>query len=331
VARPALSASRTTAVINLLMRYPERAFLMAEIVRETKINVASCQAILKALTDSGYLYRFPKQKRYVLGTAIIAAGQAALKSRPIVERAQLATKELADELNVAATLIARIGDEVLALAAITDRAGNSVGMVAGERRKMHYYGSLVQVAWSSEQEISEFLAGAGVSRPAQVAEWREAIARIRERGYQVLLREPETYPASVIMAELAATDSRTPAKSEARGYAPTSSMQLLHPLTIEPDALYDVSTIGAPIFEQGESTAFVLLLSRFMRKLTGSEIERYGERLLRTCVNVMRENRTYDASPLFSSAGVHDDDVAPAKAKQPARARGRPRKSSQSA
>jgi DNA-binding IclR family transcriptional regulator len=68
---------------------------MADIVRETGINLASCQAILKSLTDSGHLYKLPNQKRYILGPALIMAGQAALKSRPILERAQVAARELA--------------------------------------------------------------------------------------------------------------------------------------------------------------------------------------------------------------------------------------------
>ena len=87
MARPALSASRTTAVLDLLTAFPGRAFTMAEIVRATKINVASCHAVLAALTSRGYLTRLP-QKTYVLGPALIAVGHASRLSQPLVARAQ---------------------------------------------------------------------------------------------------------------------------------------------------------------------------------------------------------------------------------------------------
>src|SRR4029077_18145721 len=86
--RPALSAARSSEIIDFLASFPERGFTLSEIVRATKINVASCHAVLATLTDCGYLTRCPNERTYTLGRALVAIGQAALKSQPLIARAQ---------------------------------------------------------------------------------------------------------------------------------------------------------------------------------------------------------------------------------------------------
>src|SRR5262245_50342239 len=103
---------------------------MSEIVEATKINVASCHAVLNALTRSGYLTKTAK-RAYVLGPALVAVGQAALKAHPLVDRAQRAAEELFEELRIAVFLTTLVGDDILVLSSLADRNALPVGIRAG--------------------------------------------------------------------------------------------------------------------------------------------------------------------------------------------------------
>lgn len=290
--RPALSASRTADVLDLLSASPGRAFSMAEIAREAKINVASCYAILKALSGAGYLTKLPKEKRYILGPALLVAGQAAIRSHPLIERAQIAVSELYDELGHPVMLVTTVGDDILALSSIADRSGRTAGVKAGHRRPIVHYTSMVLVAWSSRAEIDAWIAAAGVTDAALQEEWHRTMKLIRERGYQVTLNESEDGPLHQMMAEMA-TGYWTPKFDEpSRGLISSTGQRLAQPETLEAKQEYDVSMIAAPLFDQEEGAPLCIALGGFSGKLAGAEIERLAEHLMRKCLQVMRSIRT---------------------------------------
>jgi DNA-binding IclR family transcriptional regulator len=59
-----------------------------------------------------------------------------------------------------------------------------------------------------------------------------------------------------------------------------------------PDDLYDVVLIAAPIFDQNGEAAFSLCFGGFSEKISGARIHTYADRLVRTCVQIMREDRS---------------------------------------
>jgi DNA-binding IclR family transcriptional regulator len=289
--RPALSASRTAAVLDLLTAFPDRAFKMSEIVQATKINVASCHAVLNALTRSGYLTRIPKRRTYVLGPALVAVGRAALKNQPLIDRAQQAAHELFQDLQVPVLLSTVVNDEILAVTSIADRSGRTVGIRPGQRVPFIPPLGTHFIAWSSEATITAWLARAGAHDEQRVKEWLQTAALIRQRGFHVMLREPEDYPFAKLMSEWAAGQHPTPIKDD------TINLITLHRLrqnqleTIAADAQYDVNHIAAPIFDQETELTLSLCLGGFPNTLTGAEIYKLSDQLLRTCLRVMREHR----------------------------------------
>ena len=51
MSRPALSATRSIEIIELLATFPERQFNLSDIVKATGINIASTHAILNTLSE----------------------------------------------------------------------------------------------------------------------------------------------------------------------------------------------------------------------------------------------------------------------------------------
>jgi len=290
VARPALSASRTTAVLDLLTAFPGRAFTMAEIVRATKINVASCHAVLAALTSRGYLTRLP-QKTYVLGPALIAVGHASRLSQPLVARAQDAARELFEETGLPVLLSTAVGGDILALTSLVDKAGRSAGMRLGQRMPLEPPLGAHFVAWASEETIEEWIARGGDDDPELAPAWREALALVRRRGYQVTLGTSMETEFASLMAEMASGRQPIEYHDQATSLVATHPWRLAQPETIEPTERYDVVLIAAPIFDQTGEARLSLCLGGFSEKLTGAQITAYADQLLRTCLKVMREDR----------------------------------------
>jgi len=291
MARPALSASRSLEIIDFLSTFPWRGFTLSEIARAAKINVASCHAVLTALTQGGYLARGPDQRTYTLGPALVAIGQAALTSQPLVARAKRAAEELFRDLGVPVLLSAVVGDEILAVVSIADAAGRGPIMWVGERMPLVAPVGSPFLAWSPEPAIEAWLARNASMNETRAAEWRHTLALTRERGYQVTLRAPGSPGIGKLMAAMASGRRLPDYKGEVAKLI-NSLDQLSQPETIVPEQFYDVLLIAAPLFDQNGEAAFNLCLGGFPEKISGKTINDYTDRLVNTCLQLMRMDRS---------------------------------------
>lgn len=292
MSRPALSASRSSDIIDFLASFPEREFTLSEIMRATKINVASCHAVLATLTDCGYVTRCPKQRTFTLGPALVAIGQSALKSQPLVSRAKEAAEGLLQELGVPVLLSAVVSNEILAIISLADSSGRFPGMRVGERKPLVAPIGAPFLAWSSEKEIDAWIARHQSPIEGSLAEaWRHSLALIRQRGYQVMLRAPDSPQIATLMSQMASGHHVPDYKDEMARLINSFDSQLSQPETIETDEIYDIILISAPLFDQNGRAAFNLSLGGFPKKLTGAMILNYADQLVRTCLEIMRADR----------------------------------------
>jgi DNA-binding IclR family transcriptional regulator len=289
MARPALSASRTMDILDLFAAFPTRAFTMSEIMRTANINVASCHAILSALSSRGYLVR--RGKSYVLGSALIAVGQAASLAQPLIARAQAAAHQLNDELGVAVLLSTLAGDEILALTSLKDSKGIATSLHTGQRMPLIPPAGAHFIAWASDDAVNAWIERAGTNDPNEVAEWRRALELIRARGYQVTLRASETMAFAELMGRMAAGTQPLEYRTEAKRLISDHGWKLTQPETIEPDSRYEAVLIAAPIFDRSGHACLSLGLGGFHEPLSGARINTLAEQLMRTCLRVMREAR----------------------------------------
>lgn len=292
MSRPALSASRSSDILDFLAAFPEREFTLSEIMRATKINVASCHAVLAALIDCGYITRCPKQRTYTLGPALVAIGQSALKSQPLIARARDAAEHLLRDIGAPVLLSTAIGDEILGIVSLPDASGRLPGMRVGERKPLVAPLGAPFMAWSTEEAIDAWIARhQSPIDQKQAAAWRHSLALVRERGYQVMLRAPDSPQIGTLMSQLAAGHREPEYKDEMRRLANSFDSQLSQPETIEPSKAYDIVLISAPLFDQNGRAAFNLSLGRFSKKLTGETILSYANHLVRSCIEIMHADR----------------------------------------
>lgn len=292
MSRPALSASRSSDIIDFLASFPEREFTLSEIMRATKINVASCHAVLATLSDCGYISRSPKGRTYTLGPALVAIGQSALKSQPLIARAKEAAERLLDELGAPVLLSTVVGEEILGILSMPDKSGRLPGMRVGERKPLVAPIGAPFLAWSSEEAIEAWIARHKSPVDEQLKEvWRHSLTLIRERGFQIMLRAPDSPQIATLMSQMASGHRLPDYKDEMTRLVNSFDSQLAQPDAIEPDQVYDILLISAPLFDQHGRAVFNLSLGGFSKKLSGEMIFNYAEHLVRTCLEIMRADR----------------------------------------
>ena len=281
MARPALSAARGIEIIDLLAARPGQSLTMSDIARRAGINVASCHAVLTVLVERGYLRRDDQAKTYALGPALHAVGRAALAAQPLLAHAEAAAQGLFAELGVPVLMTAAVGDDILGVVSIGGEEAPSPLLRAGERRAAIPPAGGAFVAWKDEAEVEAWLARAPLRDPATLEALRNGAAAIRERGFEVLLQPAENASLASQMSALAS------GAADVLHMGP--GMELA--VTIDPERLYDVLMIAAPIFDRRGDCAFNLCLGPFPRAMAGQATLDLADRLLAACVAVMRADR----------------------------------------
>jgi DNA-binding IclR family transcriptional regulator len=254
------------------------------------INVASCHAILRALCDRGYLMR--RGKSYVLGSALIAVGQAAFLAQPLIGRAQAAAYQLSEELGVAVLLSTLAGDEILALTSLRNTEGVATSLHSGQRMPLIPPAGAHFIAWASDDAVDAWIERAGTDDQVEIAEWRRALELIRSRGYQVTLRASQASGFAELMGRMAAGTQPLEYRTEAKRLIADHGWKLTQPETIEADARYEAVLIAAPIFDHAGAACLSLGLGGFQEPLSGARINTLAEQLMKACLRVMSEVRS---------------------------------------
>jgi len=292
MARPALSAARGIDIIDFLARFPGREFTLSEIAKGAGINLASCHAILSTLEERGYLARSAAQKTYRLGASLYATGQVALASQPILRNARRAAQDLTEELGIPSLVSTVVGEEIVGMVACDTMDGRTAGLNVGERMPLVPPVGASFLAWASDAEIEQWLDRARSDEDeATVKYWRDGLARIRERSFQVELKAPGGTEMADRMTEMAQGREAVRYKSELLKLVQSLGKHPEQPGNIIPAAEYDLILIAAPIFDQEGRCAYNLCLGGFAAPMTGERVYELGERLVETCLQLMRQDR----------------------------------------
>jgi DNA-binding IclR family transcriptional regulator len=280
-------------IIDLLAEFPTKGFSLTEIMQATDINVSSCHTVLMAMVERGYLIRCPKSKNYFLGPMLVATGESALTSHPLVEKAKSAAENLSVELDVPVQLYTLAGGYVVSIFSIADTHGHMSAMRVRQRVPLIPPLGAPFFAWAPEKAIADWLSRRPPGADQAIVEgWRRALAVVRERGYQVTLRvEGRTRNLASLLGEMAFGSAEEGQRAENDDFLQSMKEALQQPETIDPEARYEVNQIASPIFDDTGHALYNLCLGSFSRRIAGTQLQHCAERLMQVCLDVMRENR----------------------------------------
>ena len=276
MSRPALSADRALAVIDLLTRRPSERFTLSELVRDTGVNGASLHALLAVLERRGYVQRHPVHRTYGLGPALVAAGTVALDQLAGIREARHELDTLSASLDLEVVLTAPAGAEIVVVGRAGHDSAFGESLRVGRRLPLVPPFGTVFLAWSTDDEIEQWLARA---RPALSAEevdaQRRSIASVRARGYAVALESGarRAFGSAVTGADRTGPD-------EAAGLDDLLA-QLAHGRyqldTLDEGGTYEVAMVAAPIFDAQGRVIAAIAASGFPPAIGAGELRRVAD------------------------------------------------------
>ena len=276
MSRPAPAATRALSILDFLATRPTELFTLSEIAQHLDLNLASAHAVLNAMVDAGYLERHPSHKTYRLGPSVIAAGNAALVSHPVIEAARGEMDRLASEFDLECLAATPIGDELVMVARAGQPRWNSPLVHVGQRLPLVPPLGVMFVAWSGDDRIEQWLSRARPSEAKGYAtRYRAVLESARVLGYSVGFH----------------VDGRQVAVPPVAG-DPAA-------LDLDPSQRYPVTYIAASVFDQHGRVALVIDLDGFPGPLTLEEIRALGRRLRDTAAVITQ--RAHGRSPSANS------------------------------
>jgi len=278
MSRPALSATRAIGVLNHLAAHPDQGFTLTELAHGLQTNAASMHAVLATLSTHGYVVREQRRKTYHLGHSAIAIGQAALEQHPAIALASELTDELAETLGLECLAGTLVGRELLTVAAAGRPDRLHTRPRAGQRFPFVPPLGILAAAYAEPAELEDWLMALGPeASPGDRDRYRQAAASVRALGYEIDLQTPARQQIGLVLYEL----GRSP--REPRLLAKLSQLvkqlarephQLLDPEP-DPDQLFAIDNIQAPIFDGNGRLVAGLTLLGFDDPLPARGLDRY--------------------------------------------------------
>lgn len=273
------AVARAATILQLLAPLRDGGATLSEVARWASLSKATTHSLLASLLDVGFVVR-SSDRRYRLGLAVTALGEAALVGRELAARTRRTMFAIADELERHAVLSCVVGREIVIVSTTRDDAQASTSIRAGRRIPLIPPLGSVFLAWATDDQVREWLSADGMDASGvDVSRYEHELVLIRERGFAVGVdADPMTRISDVVQAADESVDADelrerldAAVAAERRGDHYFADLDRPGP--------YAVSNIAVPIFDDERSTAFAVSLTDFDVELSSLEIVQLGERL----------------------------------------------------
>jgi DNA-binding IclR family transcriptional regulator len=185
MATPVPAVERAVDILDLLGAYPHQPLTLSEVVEQLQMSKATAHSTLACLADRGWVHRDETSKGYSLGPAAIRISHCAAVTNIGYEVARFEMFGLTRDLGLSCALAAAIGNEVVVLDSVLLNPTTDLPMRPGWVTPLRPPLGIIFYAWSSTEEIEEWLHRGALSSPEEFEAYRLAIAAIRTRGYSV--------------------------------------------------------------------------------------------------------------------------------------------------
>lgn len=197
------TVERATDVLTLFTRVDRQDLGVTEIANELNLSKAVIHRVLNTLATKGFIETDEETRRYRLGPAVLALGQAYVDRLDIRDLAQAHMRALSEQTNETATLSQRYGWERVYVDQITPEREVKMTVALGQRFPLH--------AGSSSKAFLAFL-------PAEEQERYIAENRL------VALTDSTLVDPDALRADLAVTRKRGFAVSDGERQGGASSI-----------------------------------------------------------------------------------------------------------
>ena len=277
---------RVLDIVELLSRPGRGEIRFSDVVRELDLSQGTAHAILKTLSDRGWVTRNPVTKAFALGPALTLVASGLDIGRPLAHLARASVRRLVDTTDMAASVLERAGDN-LVITAFEYPADLSALVQPNERIPYAPPFGIAFAAWDSTDEQEAWIRRGAADDAGLHQRLRTVLTRTRERGYDVDWMTPAlnqaaqaigTLSGDVIPRNLRSVIDQLRVEFASADPLPDDSTRGAHP----------VATISAPVLDADDRIALVLAIHP-LRAMTIREIRAAAKPLLRE-VNHVRNS-----------------------------------------
>lgn len=268
--------ARTIDVVEFLA-HRRQPCSFSSIVRELGLSQATAHAILRTLTDRGWVSRDPADKTFSVGPALTTLAARAPAARPLADAARAAAADLWRELGCATSVIERTGDS---LRIIAFHGGTGPAGVPSDPIPFTPPFGVAFAAWAPEPDRSAWVGRGAGGDEALRHRLDDALLRTRARGYDVDWTTPALSQTAQLLSRLERDGVPSPVGEiidQLLVECVTNGVLLEEDSTSEPRP---VATIGAPVFGPGGQVA-LLVAAHPLTALRRDEVASIGQRLIR--------------------------------------------------
>jgi DNA-binding IclR family transcriptional regulator len=276
---PSPAVRRAGDLLGHLARHPTAAFSVSELARVVGVPRATCDAILQALADHGFVTR-NADLRYAIGPGCIALGDAARVANPVLEAAAVEAEALALQTSSCTAVCVRDADEARVAEVFDFAPPFGVRTGAGQSIPIVPPFGAVFVAWDragAERWLAEAESSLG---DLQLERCRRALDAVRRRGYSVTVATPRSPELIQALETLAGT----PDAREARDARDALIREMRHSEYLAgelgEDAAVRLSQMSAPVFDRAGRTVAAIMLLGPEYEITSAELRTLGEQLV---------------------------------------------------
>ncbi|MET0896746.1 MAG: helix-turn-helix domain-containing protein [Mycobacterium sp.] len=268
--------ARVLDVVELLAESGGSRMRLSEIAEILGLSLGTAHNILSTLTERGWVQRDAADKTFTVGPALDIAAAKARSIRTLAGRAQTLAGELVSEMNCAASVVERIGND-LVITFFESPSSGQPGATPGETFPHSPPFGVAFAAWDTDDEQRAWIDRGAADNQALAEQLRHGLATTRTRGYEVDRTTPALARAMALVGSL--DDSQLPstirhvrdqlAEFAALGFVP------------DPDTTrrLEVFSISAPVFDERGRPRLNVSLHPF-RPMTTGEVSRMGRRLV---------------------------------------------------
>ena len=248
----------------------------SSVVRELDLSQATAHAILRTLTDRGWVDRNPADKTYSLGPALAEVAARATMARPLADSARVAASGLWHELGHATSVIERTADSLVIIAfnGMVGRAG-----IPSDPIPFTPPFGVAFAAWASDADREAWIGRGAGGDGALRQRLDDALIRTRARGYDI----DWTTPALSQTAQLVSRLERDGVPSHVGAMIDQLLVECVtNGVLLEPDSNpgpRPVATIAAPVFDHAEHVALIVGVHP-LGTVHLDEVEAIGRRLV---------------------------------------------------
>ena len=288
--------ARVLDIIELLGRPGDQGIRFSDVVRELDLSQGTAHAILKTLSDRGWVTRDPATKAFTLGPALTLIASGLDTDRPLARIARAAVRRLADTTEMAASVLERVGDD-LVITAFEYPADLSTAVEPNERIPYAPPFGIAFAAWDTAEEQEAWIRRGAADDAGLRRRLHSVLTRTRERGYDIDWMTPALSQAAQALGTLSGAaiphNLRSVIDELRVEFASANSM---------PDdntrGAHPVATISAPVLDTDNRIALVLAIHP-LRAMTIREIRSAAKPLLREVAQARRKAESAIKEPPF--------------------------------